>query len=73
MGLYVENDGDPTPEEHRTRIFESGFNTDSDGTVFGTATVGRIVRAHGWSISLADDPEASVRFEIRGVEFVDET
>ncbi len=70
-GIYVENDGEPIPEAYRGRIFESGFTTNKDGTGFGTAIIGRIVRAHGWSISLADG--ADVRFEIRGMAFVGES
>ena len=68
-GFFVENDGEPIPESHRERIFDTGFSTNAGGTGFGMAIIERVVTAHGWTIELADDVTDGVRFEIRGVEF----
>lgn len=70
-GFYIENDGEPIPEDKRDEVFETGFTTAQRGTGFGLAIIKRIVDAHGWEIRLGDDPE-TVRFEITGVEFVDD-
>ncbi|MFD1642005.1 sensor histidine kinase [Halohasta litorea] len=71
-GFYVENDGDPIPDDKQDQIFETGFTTNEQGTGFGLAIIKRIVNAHGWEIDLADGQDG-VRFEITGAELTDQT
>jgi PAS domain S-box-containing protein len=71
-GFYVENDGDPIPENKKGQIFETGFTTNTQGTGFGLAIIKRIVNAHGWSISVTDSHHGGTRFEITGPEFLDQ-
>ena len=66
-GFYVENDGEPIPEDKRDQIFETGFTTNKRGTGFGLAIIERIVDAHGWGIHATDGPDGGARFEITGV------
>ena len=66
-GFYVENDGEPIPEEKREQIFETGFTTNKQGTGFGLAIIERIVEAHGWEIRATDGADGGARFEITGV------
>ena len=72
-GFYVENDGDPIPENKQGQIFETGFTTNEQGTGFGLAIIKRIVEAHGWEIDLAGSQQNGVRFEITGPKLTDQT
>ncbi|WP_254862998.1 ATP-binding protein [Halovivax gelatinilyticus] len=63
-GVFVADDGPGIPRESRDQVFESGFTTETDGTGFGLAIVGEIVRAHGWEISVTDSATGGARFEI---------
>lgn len=67
-GFYVENDGEPIPEDDREQIFETGYTTNKQGTGFGLAIIKRIVDAHGWEIQATDSTDGGARFEITGVE-----
>lgn len=67
-GFYIEDDGSGISEEHRSKIFDSGFTTNRGGTGFGLSIVKEIVDAHGWTIMLADSDSGGARFEITGVE-----
>jgi PAS domain S-box-containing protein len=71
VGFYVENDGEPIPEENKTEIFETGYTTNTDGTGFGLAIIKRIVEAHGWQIRATDGTTGGARFEVTGVDLVD--
>jgi PAS domain S-box-containing protein len=63
-GFYVENDGEPIPDDKKEEIFETGYTTNTEGTGFGLAIIKRIVEAHGWQISV-DNSADGARFEIR--------
>ncbi len=64
-GFYVADDGVGVPESVRDGLFEAGRSSDSNGTGFGLAIVERVVRAHGWTVDLADSADGGARFEIR--------
>ncbi len=63
-GFYVEDDGPGIPPEHREKVFDPGFTTESDGTGFGLAIVHDIITAHGWEINVTDGIDGGARFEI---------
>lgn len=69
VGFYVEDDGCGVPESERESIFETGFTTSRHGTGFGLSIVQAIVRAHDWSIDLAESETGGARFEITNVDF----
>jgi signal transduction histidine kinase len=66
-GFYVADDGLGIPSDEREKIFEHGYSTASEGTGFGLAIVHQIVRAHSWTISVAESTDGGVRFEIRNI------
>jgi signal transduction histidine kinase len=66
-GFYIENSGEPIPEDEREAIFESGFSTGNEGLGLGLAIVKGIVSAHGWNISVTEGSIGGPRFEITGV------
>jgi PAS domain S-box-containing protein len=71
-GLYVEDDGPGIPDADRERIFAGGYSTSEHGTGFGLEIVQQIVDAHGWEISATASSTGGARFEITGIEFVDD-
>ena len=71
-GFYVADDGPGIPEEDRERVFEGGYSTVANGTGFGLAIVSEIAEAHGWSVSVTDSERGGARFEVTGVEFLDD-
>jgi signal transduction histidine kinase len=71
-GFYVENNGEPIPDEKKEEIFETGFTTNSQGTGFGLAIIKRIVNAHGWNIRATDAQDGGARFEITHAELLDQ-
>lgn len=71
-GIYVADDGVGIPETDREAIFESGYSTSNSGTGFGLAIVTEICTAHGWEITVTESETGGARFEITGMEFVDE-
>jgi len=71
-GFFVEDDGPGIPASEREEVFESGFTTSEDGTGFGLRIVEEIVAAHGWTVAVSEGSEGGARFEIEGVEFVDD-
>jgi PAS domain S-box-containing protein len=71
-GFYVEDDGPGIPEGDRDAAFEAGYSTTDDGTGFGLSIVKQVVNAHGWTIRATDGSDGGARFEITGVEVVDE-
>jgi len=70
-GFYVENDGEPIPDDKIDKIFETGYTTNTQGTGFGLAIIERIVDAHGWQIRATNANESGARFEITGVDEAD--
>lgn len=66
-GFYIENSGEPIPEDHRDEIFESGFSTGGEGLGLGLAIVKGVVTAHGWEINVSEGTIGGPRFEISGV------
>jgi len=63
-GFYIEDDGPGIRPEQRTELFEYGMGTGA-GSGLGLAIVRTTVEAHGWSITLAEQPTAGTRFEIQ--------
>ena len=70
-GFYVADDGPGIPEDARGKLFDAGYTTSEEGTGFGLSIVQEIATAHGWDVSVADGT-GGARFEITGVEFVDD-
>ena len=67
-GFYVEDDGPGIPPDQREEVFEAGYSTERESTGFGLSIVREIVRAHDWSIAIAEGQSGGARFEITGVE-----
>lgn len=70
-GFYVEDDGPGVPVGKREEIFKPGQTSQSGQTGFGLTIVKRMVEAHGWDIRVTEGAEGGARFEITGVEWVD--
>jgi len=71
-GFFVHDDGPGLPEEVREDIFDPGVSTSDTGVGFGLSIVNEIVEAHGWTIEATKSPTGGARFEITGIEFVEE-
>jgi len=71
-GFYVEDDGPGIPEEFQPKVFDHGFTTADYGHGYGLSIVRSIVGAHGWDITVTDAEGGGARFEITGIEFVDD-
>ena len=71
-GFYVEDDGPGIPEDERDDVFDAGYSTSPDGTGFGLPIVERVAEAYGWALRATEGTAGGARFEITGVEFVDE-
>ncbi len=71
-GFFVEDDGPGIPEGEREAVFEAGYTTSETGTGFGLGIVSKIVEAHGWDISVTEGATGGARFEITGIEFVED-
>ncbi|SFC28585.1 Signal transduction histidine kinase [Halobiforma haloterrestris] len=67
-GFYVADDGPGLPDDADDEVFRRGYTTSDDGTGFGLYIVRRIVRGHGWSVSLTASEDGGARFEITGAE-----
>ncbi len=63
--IYLENEGEPIPEEIAGRIFEPFFTHGAKGTGLGLSIVRNIARAHNGDVFLANNERGKVRFEIR--------
>lgn len=66
--FYVEDDGPGFESTDPTRLFESGYTTNADGTGFGLAIVEQVVEAHGWTVRATDGDADGARFEVTDVE-----
>ena len=71
-GFAVADDGPGIPVADRERVFEVGYTTGDDGTGFGLAIVQEVADAHGWDVTLTDAEHGGARYEVTGVEVVDE-
>ena len=71
-GFFVEDDGPGIPASERDEVFESGFTTSEEGTGFGLRIVEEIAAAHEWTVTVCEGSEGGARFEVGGVEFVDD-
>jgi len=71
-GFYVGDDGPGIAAADREAVFEAGYSTTPEGTGIGLSIVEQVVETHGWEVDIADDAAGNERFEITGVEFVEE-
>jgi PAS domain S-box-containing protein len=71
-GFYVADDGPGIPPEERERVFEPRYSTRSEGTGLGLSIVRRVVDAHGWTVQATESGTGGARFEVTGVEVVDD-
>jgi signal transduction histidine kinase len=69
-GFYIEDDGPGIPEADREKVFEAGYSSREEGTGFGLSIVKEIVEAHDWEIQLIEGTEGGARFEINGIDVV---
>jgi PAS domain S-box-containing protein len=73
-GFAVADDGPGIPESARDTVFETGYSTSEEGAGQGAGLGLRIVKqvadAHGWEVTVDDDPDGGARFEITGVDGV---
>ncbi|WP_138005025.1 ATP-binding protein [Halalkalirubrum salinum] len=72
QGIYVADDGIGIPEPDRETVFESGYSTSDSGTGFGLAIVKEICTAHGWEVHVTESEAGGARFDITGMEFINE-
>ena len=71
-GLYVEDDGPGVAPAARDEIFEAGYSTSGDGTGFGLRIVERVAEAHGWAVRVVEGSDGGARFEITGIDSLEE-
>ncbi len=67
-GFYIEDTGSGIPESDREAVFDDGFTTADEGTGFGLSILEEIVTAHGWETAVDESAEGGARFEITGVD-----
>jgi len=71
-GFYVADDGPGIDSEHHGDVFEYGYSTGKSGTGLGLSIVDQVAEDHGWTLEVTDAETGGARFEVTGVEFVDE-
>jgi signal transduction histidine kinase len=71
-GFTVADDGPGLPQDESESLFELGVTNSDSGTGLGLAIVENIADAHDWSVAVGASDSGGARFEITGVEFVDE-
>jgi PAS domain S-box-containing protein len=71
-GFYVADDGPGIAPDERTAVFDAGYSTADSGTGFGLSIVKEMAEAHGWEVGITAAEDGGARFEITGVEFVDQ-
>ena len=71
-GFYVEDDGEGIPASEREQVFEAGYTTLQGGTGLGLHIVGAIARAHGWAVRASVGNAGGARFEVTGVDVVED-
>lgn len=62
--LAVRDDGPGVPEEARERIFEPFFSTREGGHGLGLAVAREIARAHGATLTVADNDDGGACFQV---------
>ncbi|MBD3338053.1 MAG: GHKL domain-containing protein [Candidatus Lokiarchaeota archaeon] len=62
--ISIINNGEKIPNEHLDKIFEHGFTTQEKNSGIGLVIVNRIIKAHGWSITLKNQPETNFQIHI---------
>lgn len=67
--LFVADDGQGIPDQHRGQVFENGFTTAESGTGLGLSIVEQMAEAQGWDLSATDSATGGARFEFTGVEW----
>jgi PAS domain S-box-containing protein len=72
-GIYIEDEGPGIYQSELDEIFEHGYTTTDSGTGYGLSVVGTIVNAHGWDIQAKAGDSGGFRFEVTGIEFLDQT
>ncbi|GAA0203835.1 hybrid sensor histidine kinase/response regulator [Halobaculum roseum] len=70
-GFYVADDGPGIPDDERETAFEPGYTTDDASTGYGLYIVREIANAHGWEIDVVDGGDGGARFEVTGVDTVE--
>ena len=71
-GISVGDEGPGIPDGKADRVFVDGYTTDEDGTGVGPTIVRQVVSAHGREISATESADGGARFEITGVDPVEE-
>lgn len=71
-GIYVEDDGHGVPTSEQQKIFNTGYSTTDDGPGYGLHIVKSIVEIHDWDILVTEGDADGARFEICGIEFVNQ-
>lgn len=71
--VYVEDDGPGILPEDRNRVFDDGYTTDEKGTGLGLTIVQQTVDAHGWEISVTEGVDGGARFEMTGIDVVEDS
>jgi PAS domain S-box-containing protein len=71
-GFFVEDNGRGIPEDEREKVFETGYSTSKKGTGFGLSIARQIAEAHDWEIRASESDEGGARFEITGVDVIDD-
>ena len=71
-GIYVEDDAHGVPTSEQERIFETGYSTTEDGPGYGLHIVNSIIDLHDWTIRVTEGDADGARFEIRGINFVNQ-
>lgn len=67
-GFCVADNGVGIPSDHREKVFEAGFSTNTDGTGFGLSIIQQIVNGHDWEIQVTEGDSGGAQFEVFGVE-----
>lgn len=65
VDFYVENPGDPIPNDAAKRIFEPFFTTREGGSGLGLSISRKIAELHGGSLELTVNEPGRVRFVLR--------
>ncbi|MFX0092921.1 MAG: PAS domain S-box protein [Candidatus Hodarchaeota archaeon] len=58
--ILIVNDGTTISTEIKDKIFDHGFSTRKNSTGLGLTIVRKLVKAHGWEISVQSTPETTI-------------
>jgi len=70
-GFFVADDG-PGIEGQSDRVFDAGYTTAEGNTGFGLFVARSIAHEHNWRVSVADDDAGGLRFDVTGLELVED-